>query len=125
MPVEPGNWAQGNPKGKLLSGTSSACYRSHGSIQPVGTVSVLTFVLALGLSIACLAWGETGGEQYQPHLRCDEEPLYALQGTPEGRTGLGPIWDSVCPKASWRLEWEWAGSKDENTIALSSYAWKY
>ena len=50
-------------------------------LQLVGMVTLLTFAFDLGLSIACLAWGEAGREQYQPHFCCDEEPLYALQGT--------------------------------------------
>ena len=41
-------------------------------------VTALTLALALGLSIPCIAWRETGREQYQPHLCSDEKPLYAL-----------------------------------------------
>lgn len=92
MVGEPGNWAQWEScfQGQVLH----AC-RSHSGIQLVGTVAVLTSVLALGLSVACLAWGEAGGEQHQSHLCSDEEPLYALQGTPEGGRPGGLIWHSV------------------------------
>ena len=55
--------------------------------QPARNVTTLTFALALGLSIPCLAWREVGRKQHQPHLCSDEEPLYALQGTPGGSEG--------------------------------------
>lgn len=41
-------------------------------------VTALTFALALGLSIPCVARREIGREQHQPHLCSDEKPLYAL-----------------------------------------------
>lgn len=83
----------------------SSCWSLVAS-QPVGSLTDLTFALALGLPIPCLAWREVGREQHQPHLCSDEKPLYALQGTPGGSEGC---WcpDSgghADPKVNGRLE---------------------
>lgn len=83
-----GTGPNGDPRDRCLPGVLPACRSHAGGVQPVETVAVLTFALALGLSITCLAWGEAGGEQHQPYLCSDEEPLYALQGM----GGRGLIW---------------------------------
>lgn len=79
------------------------------------TVTVVAFALALGLSIACLAWGEAGRKQHQPHLRSDEEPLYALQGTPEGGRGL--VAQSVKSGSKWG---QWRGTRQPCLAVLGS-----
>lgn len=88
-----------------------------GRAQPARGLTALPFALALGLPISCLAWREVGGEQHQPHLRGDEKPLYALQGTPGGSEGR---WcpDSgghADPKVDGRLE---CGARSVNSPTL-------
>lgn len=85
---------------------------------PVRNVIALTFALALGLSIPCLAWREIGREQHQPHLCSDEKPLYAVQGMLGGREA-SDLWGEVGGEECLQLCLYGGNSKEGWNIAQS------